>query len=71
MKVKAIALGFYGGKRRRVDEEFDVPDGTKSKWFEPVTKEAKGKGKKEAEKSPETLSELSAVTHKDQGNALV
>lgn len=71
MKVRAIALGFYGGERRRVGEEFDVPDKAKSKWFEPVTKEAKGKGKKEAEKSPETLSELAHATHKDQGDALV
>lgn len=69
MKVRAIAPGFYGGKRRRVDDEFDVPDKAKSKWFEPADK-AKPKGKPKAdEKAPQTLSELARIEQTEQGEA--
>lgn len=54
MKVIAIAPGFLGCRRRKGDV-FDVPDGTRSKWFEaapavkppaPVEKPTKAKGGK-------------------------
>lgn len=63
MKVKALTDGFFGGARRRAGQIFEVPNGTKGKWFEPVKasepavedKPAKKKGDKS---TPETLSEL-------------
>lgn len=36
MKVIANAKGFYAGIRRRPNEEFDVADGDKASWFDPV-----------------------------------
>lgn len=35
MKVIATKPGYFG-KLRAVGEEFDVPDGSKATWFEPV-----------------------------------
>jgi hypothetical protein len=68
MKVIANTLGFYGGSRRRPGDVFEVPDGTKGKWFTPADK-AKPKGKaKPEDKSPETLSELAHAEHKAQGD---
>lgn len=61
MKVKATAIGFHGGFRRRVGDVFDVADGAKSKWFVPVDEakvDDKPKGRK---KSPETFSEIAKV----------
>lgn len=58
MKVKALDTGFYAGGRVRAGTVFDVPEGTKGKWFVPVAEvkaDAKPKGK--AEKAPATLSE--------------
>lgn len=70
MKVIATELGFYGS-RRRPGEVFEIPDGTKGKWFVPVDK-AKPKGKAKEDKGPDTLSELARAEHKAQGdNALV
>lgn len=43
MKVIATKLG-YLGKLRQPGDEFEVPEGSKSSWFEPVKQEhAKGK----------------------------
>jgi hypothetical protein len=39
MKVKASQIGFYGGSRRRPGEVFEVPEGFKGKWFQPVQAE--------------------------------
>lgn len=36
MIVVAHFMGFYGGVRRRPGDKFEVPDGTKSKWFAPI-----------------------------------
>lgn len=33
MKVRAIKPGFYGSDYKDVGDTFEVPDGTKSKWF--------------------------------------
>lgn len=35
MRVRAIAKGFFG-HLREVGAEFEVPDGAKASWFEPV-----------------------------------
>lgn len=42
MKVIATKLG-YLGKLRQPGDEFEVPEGSKASWFEPVKQEAKGK----------------------------
>lgn len=65
MKVQAITDGFYGGARQRAGSVFEVKDGVKAKWFEPVeavkeaapAKAGKAKAKKE---DPVALSELQA-----------
>lgn len=36
MKVKATKAGYFSGTRRKLGEEFEVPDGASAKWFEPV-----------------------------------
>lgn len=53
MKVIATKPG-YLGKLRAVDEQFDVPDGSKATWFIPASdadpeKSAKAKPKKSDE----------------------
>lgn len=55
MKVRATAVGFHGGSRRRVGEVFDVPEGVTGSWFEPASKPAKAS--KKADPEPTTLSE--------------
>ena len=37
MKVRATATGLWGDQLRYDGDEFDVPDGMKAKWWEPVT----------------------------------
>lgn len=36
MEVIALKEGFFGGSRKRVNEHFDVPKGTKGSWFTPA-----------------------------------
>lgn len=62
MKVQATATGFYGGVRHREGAVFEVKDGAKAKWFEPVqdqsaapAKAGKAKAKKD---EPVAMSEL-------------
>lgn len=43
MKVIATKLGYFG-KLREPGDEFEVPDGTKGSWFQPVEQKANGKG---------------------------
>lgn len=64
MKVKALEAGFYNGNRVRQGQEFEVPEGTKGKWFVALaevkaTESPKAKGKKA---EPQTLSE---AAHQD------
>ena len=64
MKVKALEAGFYNGNRVRQGQEFEVPEGTKGKWFVALaevkaTEAPKTKGKKA---EPQTLSE---AAHQD------
>lgn len=67
MEVRALEMGFFDGRRIRPGQTFEVPEGTKARWFKPVGEPvkgaekaaekaaAKGKGKKA---EPATLSEL-------------
>lgn len=48
MKVIATKLGYFG-KLREPGDEFEVPDGTKGSWFQPVEQKANGKGGKKLE----------------------
>lgn len=40
MKVLALETGFFAGARVRKGSTFDVPEGTRGKWFTPVDSEA-------------------------------
>lgn len=42
MKVIATKLGYFG-KLRQPGDEFEVPDGTKGSWFQPVEQKSRGK----------------------------
>ena len=62
MKVLALETGFFAGARVRKGTTFDVPEGTRAKWFAPVESEAAkapGKAPAKADKldKPATLSE--------------
>lgn len=48
MKVIAIKQG-YLGKLRQPGDEFEVPEGSKASWFQPVEQKASGKGGKKPE----------------------
>lgn len=76
MEVIATKEGFFGGERKRVGDKFEVQDGCKAKWFEPVaTGEAKVKKTKAGEKdsTPKTLGEKTRqdapTIAKEGGNA--
>lgn len=51
MRVRAIKTGFYNGLHIPDTDsaEFDVPDGSKATWFEPVKGKQAKKGDKAAE----------------------
>lgn len=53
MKVKALQQGYYKNQRRREGDVFEVPEGTKSKWFVPLDAAPE---KAEPEAEPDTLS---------------
>lgn len=68
MKVKAIKPGFYGS-RRRVGDVFDVKDGARGSWFEPVeaAEAAKPKPKAKAKGGePTTFSEIARTDSEAQ-----
>ena len=48
MKVIATKQGYFG-KLRAVGDEFEVPEGSKALWFQPVEQKANGKGGKKPE----------------------
>ena len=48
MKVIATKQGYFG-KLRDVGDEFEVPEGSKASWFQPVAQKASGKGGKKPE----------------------
>lgn len=71
MKVKALEAGFFAGNRVREGAVFEVPEGTKGKWFVPVDEvkaepAPKAKGKKE----PSTLAEAAKETPSDFTDAM-
>lgn len=53
MLVKATRQGYFGNQRRKEGEVFEVPEGTKGSWMQPVekpTKPASSKSGKKGEK---------------------
>lgn len=75
MRVKATKVGFYGGSRRRIGDVFEVEDGAKGSWFEPVQsaseapvvpKAKRGERAKARDNDPATLSEITRNEGQDQ-----
>jgi hypothetical protein len=59
MKIVAIKPAFYNGRRVRVGDELDIPQGTKGSWFAPVASSEADKAKvKPGKDVPKALSEL-------------
>ncbi len=60
MKIVAIKVAFYNGRRVRVGDELEIPQGSKGSWFAPAAStEAKAaKVKPSAKPEPKALSEL-------------
>jgi hypothetical protein len=58
MKVRAIEMGFYANARRRVGDEFDVPEGFARSWFVPVEVIGPAKPKAAKKVDPVALSQL-------------
>lgn len=57
MQVRALQAGFFGG-RRRAGDVFEVPEGTKGKWFAPVGETKAPAAAKPAKQEPKALSQL-------------
>lgn len=76
MLVRATKFGFHGS-RRRPGDVFEVPDGSKAKWFEPAAgpspAKPAGRGKvaggkdKGGEGEPRTFSEMARRDSKAMG----
>jgi hypothetical protein len=72
MRVRALSPGFYPDTLRSAGDEFEVPDGTKGSWFEPVDGEVGEVKPKPAAKSakvkgePQTFSEIAKKDGEDQ-----
>lgn len=65
MKIVAIKPAFYNGRRVRVGDELDIPQGTKGSWFAPAAApEAKAAKEKPAKPEPKALSELGTADAK-------
>lgn len=73
MKITAIKPAFYNGRRVRVGDELDIPEGTKGSWFAPVASpEAEAaKPKAKAKQEPKALSELGTADAKKFTDVLV
>jgi len=75
MKVIALQAGFYGNSRVRIGQEFEVPEGTKGRWFEPVEHNKAPKGAKAEDKAPkgakaQTLSEMANTKTQSMAQAM-
>lgn len=64
MKVRATAIGFYGGARRREGDVFEVKGNIKSSWFVPLEDQTISPGRASRNKvkkdEPIALSEVQA-----------
>ena len=59
MKIVAIKPAFYNGRRVRVGDELDIPQGVKGSWFVSTgTVEARAAKEEPAKTEPKALSEL-------------
>lgn len=59
MKIVAIKPAFYNGRRARVGQELDIPQGMKGSWFASTgSVEAKATKVKPTKDVPKALSEL-------------
>jgi len=58
MRVIATKEGHDGVVIRRPGDEFDMPDGSKGSWFEPVPAEPKPKKAKAAPEAPPAESDV-------------
>lgn len=64
MQVRALSIGFFGG-RRRPGDVFDVPEGTKATWFAPVG-ETTAAPAEPVKQKPQALSERAGKAGKPQ-----
>lgn len=65
MKIVAIKPAFFNGRRVRVGDELDIPQGSLGSWFAPVASiEAKAAKVKPAKTEPKALSELGSADAK-------
>jgi hypothetical protein len=66
MKIVAIKPAFFDGRRVRVGDELDIPQGSSGSWFTPVASiEAKATKVKPAKSEPRALSQL----HRDDAKS--
>lgn len=54
MRVIALKDGYDGSVVRKVDDEFDMPDGSKATWFKPVVEPKPVARKAKAEQPTES-----------------
>lgn len=62
MKVIALTQGFYGGEPIAPGTEFEVPEGSKSRWYAPVGNEPKAPKARAKREEPQALSQLGKET---------
>lgn len=71
MKIVAIKTAFYNGRRVRVGDELDIPQGLKGSWFAPLASVEADKAKaKPAKETPKALSELGSANAKTFNDVL-
>jgi 16S rRNA U1498 N3-methylase RsmE len=71
VKIVAIKPAFYNGRRVRVGDELEIPQGSKGSWFAPVNSaEAKASKEKPAKPEPKALSEVAAADSKKFNDVL-
>ena len=58
MKVRATKLGFHDGAMRHPGQVFEVPEGTKGKWFVSADTPLPPEEDKPKSDEPSTLAEL-------------
>jgi hypothetical protein len=59
VKIVAIKVAFYNGRRVRVGDQLEIPTGTMGSWFAPVASpEAKAAKAEPVKQAPQALSKL-------------